>query len=55
MTGLLLVLCGLGLLTAGGFLLAGPFALVVAGGALIVLGLTVDWEALHGDAAPPAP
>ena len=56
MIGLFVVIAGVALVAAGGFLLYGPAALVAAGAVLITAGLAVDWEELtHGKPAPPAP
>lgn len=40
----LVTLTGVMLVTAGGTLLFGPWALVAAGVVLVLLGVVVDWE-----------
>lgn len=53
--GLVIVLAGMACTVAGGVLVFGPVALLVAGPALIVTGLVADWEALDGEPAQPTP
>jgi hypothetical protein len=56
MTGLLIAAVGAALVTAGLFVLFGPWALVVAGGVLIVAGVSIPWEELtHAKPAPSPP
>jgi hypothetical protein len=53
MIGLLWIVAGVALATAGAVWLFGPVALLVAGVTLVAAGLLVDWEALSGKSAKP--
>ena len=48
MIGLLIAAVGWVCLLAGGVLVFGPVALLVAGGVTLPVGLLFDWEAAHG-------
>jgi hypothetical protein len=55
MIGLSVVFVGAAAVVAGLVLLFGPVALVACGALLIVAGILVDWEAVHGKhPAPPS-
>lgn len=55
MIALLVVFTGAALLVAGLVVLFGPVAAVVSGLVLILSGVLVDWEAVHGKHPAPPP